>query len=45
MLYNNDETVEIVCEEFLASSLPLGDEMQYEDTIVFVHWDKLVIGC
>ena len=28
MLYNNDKTVETACEEFLASSLPLDDEMQ-----------------
>ena len=28
MLYNNEGTVETVCEEFLTSSLPRDDEMQ-----------------
>ena len=44
MLYNYDETVEAVCDDFLVSSLLLDDGMQWEDTTVFfVLWDYIII--
>ena len=43
MLYANDETTEIVCEEFLISSFLLDDGMEEEDTIVVVYWDCMII--
>ena len=43
MLYNNNETTKIVCEEFLVSSFLLDDGIEGENTTVVVHWGCMII--